>query len=223
MNESAGSSASSLNLELPLILNHKNALHTDSSYHELPDTDLISRINKGEDRAFEALYDRHRDWAFRMAYRLTGHQHLADDVLQELFCYFLSKFPGFVLTANLRTFFYPVVRNLSLNAVKKARQFEGGPAAIAYLHDLPDTQALAHGQDDMHDITAGLSAEHREVLLLRFVDGMTVPEIAELTAIPLGTVKSRLHHALALLRKNPVIREMGKNIERTAPPHSLTL
>ena len=188
----------------------------------MPDSDLIVRINKGDDRAFETLYDRHRDWAFRMAYRLTGQQHLADDILQELFCYFLGKFPGFVLTANLHTFFYPVVRNLSLNALKKARQYEGGPAAIAYLHDLPDTQHLPQEQGAMNEITAGLSVEHREVLLLRFVDGMTLPEIAELTTTPLGTVKSRLHHALTLLRKNPIIREMCENNERSVTPQSLT-
>ena len=51
-----------------------------------------------------------------------------------------------------------------------------------------------------------LSDEHREVLLLRFVDGLSLAEIAETLNIPLGTVKSRLHNALAFLRHDPRTR-----------------
>ena len=68
----------------------------------------------------------------------------------------------------------------------------------------------------------GLSMEHKEVLLMRFVDGMTLPEIAEITSVPLGTIKSRLHHALAILRKNPKIREIRENNERSHDSHTLT-
>jgi len=50
---------------------------------------------------------------------------------------------------------------------------------------------------------AGLSEEHREVLTLRFVDGLSLAEIAEFMEIPLGTVKSRLHHGLSTLRQDP--------------------
>jgi RNA polymerase sigma-70 factor (ECF subfamily) len=52
-------------------------------------------------------------------------------------------------------------------------------------------------------VLAALSEEHREVLLLRFVDGLNLGEIASALEIPLGTVKSRLHNALTTLRKDP--------------------
>lgn len=177
----------------------------------MPDAELITRINHGDEKAFEILYYRHRDWLFRMAYRITGAPQLADDVLQELFCYFLGKFPGFVLQSSLRTFFYPAVRNLSLNAIKKARRYDGGPEAMAYLADLPGKSAYSEDNHSLRAIIAGLSVEHRELLLLRFIDGMTLPEIADLIGIPLGTAKSRLHHALALLRKNPAVKEITDN------------
>jgi RNA polymerase sigma-70 factor, ECF subfamily len=189
----------------------------------VPDADLICRINRGDEKAFEILYYRHRDWLFRMAYRITGAPQLADDVLQELFCYFLGKFPGFVLQSNLRTFFYPVVRNLSLNAIKKARRYDGGPEAIAYLAELPEQSTNIEPNNSLKAITEGLSEEHREVLLLRFIDGMTLPEIADLTGIPLGTAKSRLHHALALLRKNRVVKELSEKSERISLPRCYTL
>jgi len=157
-----------------------------------------------------------------MAHRLTGEAHLAEDILQEVFCYFLGKFPGFVLRCGLRTFFYPVVRNLSLNAVKKARRYDGGSEAESHLQSLTAPQQNPGDEGGIAEIIAGLGSDHREVLLLRFVDGMTVPEIAELTGVPLGTVKSRLHHALAALRNHPIIQEMSGRTERSTPSECLT-
>ncbi len=180
------------------------------------DPALILRINEGDGDAFDILYHRHRDWVFRMACRLTGAPHLADDVMQEVFCYFLGKFPGFDLRCGLRTFFYPVVRNLSLNAVKKARRYDGGPEAVTHLENLTAPEQTTDDDGGIREIIAGLSADHREILLLRFVDGMTLPEIAELIAIPLGTAKSRLHHALGALRGHPTIHEIRGKTERSA-------
>ena len=180
-------------------------------------------MNDGEDEAFETLYRRHRDWAFRMACRLTGSPHLADDVLQDAFCYFLGKFPGFVLHCQLRTFLYPVIRNLSLNMVKKNRRYDGGPQAEAHLGRLEYPSTDPPNRRDIFDITATLSADHREIILLRFIDGMSLPEISEMTGIPLGTAKSRLHHALAALRENPAIREISDASERSALPNCSTL
>ena len=53
----------------------------------------------------------------------------------------------------------------------------------------------------------GLPETHREVLLLRFVDGFSLEEVSEALAIPLGTVKSRMHNAIAALRADPRVSE----------------
>lgn len=171
-------------------------------------------MNRGDDAAFDILYHRHRDWAFRMASRLTGSQHLADDILQEMFCYFLGKFPGFVLTCQLRTFLYPVIRSLSISMIKKHHMNEGGAVAQIYLQQLAAPSSASNEHSELFGITAALSVDHQEILLLRFVDGMSLPEISEMIGIPLGTAKSRLHHALSSLRKNPAIREILANNER---------
>ena len=57
------------------------------------------------------------------------------------------------------------------------------------------------GVGDLAVVLSGLSEEHREVLLLRFVDGLSLAEIAQAIGIPLGTVKSRLHAALVRLHE----------------------
>src|ERR1044071_7858312 len=88
------------------------------------DQELIAATNAGDAAAFDALYLRHRDWVVQLAHRLTGDADLALDVLQESFLYFLKKFPGFVLTANLKTFLYPAVRNLSIGIRRKTQRLQ---------------------------------------------------------------------------------------------------
>jgi RNA polymerase sigma-70 factor (ECF subfamily) len=61
----------------------------------------------------------------------------------------------------------------------------------------------ATADGDLAAVVSGLPETHREVVLMRFVDGLTLEEIGQALDIPLGTVKSRLHNALAALRKDP--------------------
>src|SRR2546430_4596064 len=92
-------------------------------------------MNAGDADAFASLYLRYRDRVARLAYRFTHHHDDALDVTQETFAYLLRKFPGFILAANLMTFFYPAVKNLSLTARKKRRRSSGGE------ENLPDILA----------------------------------------------------------------------------------
>ncbi len=158
------------------------------------DRDLITRINAGDATAFETLYFRYRDWVLRLAKRFTGDDDDSLDVMQEAFVYLYRKFPGFTLTARMTTFLWPVVRNLSLEIKRKRRMSLAIDEAAL---DLPYPVQANH-PDDLQAVLAALSNEHRQVVLMRFVDELTLEEIGSLLAIPIGTVKSRLHHAIAL-------------------------
>ena len=167
------------------------------------DLELVAALNRGEDRAFDALYFRYRDWVTRLAMRFTRSADDSLDVMQETFLYVFGKFPGFTLSARMTTFLYPVVRNLSIAARRKKRGMQTlelltEPTGAAGVEDDP----LA----DLRVVMARLPETHREVMLMRFVDDMTVPEIALAMGIPEGTVKSRLHHAIANLRDDPAAR-----------------
>ena len=70
------------------------------------DLELIAALNRGESAAFEILYERHKQWIVGLAFRFAGNQDDALDVMQETFTYLLDKVPGFLLTSELRTFFY---------------------------------------------------------------------------------------------------------------------
>jgi RNA polymerase sigma-70 factor, ECF subfamily len=169
------------------------------------DPELIAALNAGDSSAFDALYYRYRDRVLRLAYRFTANHADAQDVLQETLTYLYKKFPGFVLTASMTTFLYPVVRNLSHEAVRKRRRVG---ETVADLPDMPGFE-LANPDSTRADLAsamAGLSAPHREAVLLRFVDDLTIDEIAAATSVPPGTVKSRLHHAIAQMRQDPRVR-----------------
>ena len=170
------------------------------------DQELIAAINDGDSNAFEALYYRYRDWVVSLAYRFTGDRELALDVLQEAFLYFVRKFPGFRLTAQLKTFLYPAVRNLSITARRKAERIQLDEHETGIIEAAAATDPVASENESLTAALAVLSEDHREVLLLRFVDGLSLAEIAEASNIPLGTVKSRLHNALAFLRHDPRTR-----------------
>jgi len=163
------------------------------------DETLIAAVNHGDTAAFETLYYRYRDWVVHMAFRFTGDRDAALDVLQETFLYFSKKFPGFRLTAKLTTFLYPAVRNYSIAARRKNERFVSEDA----VSDMP---AASAAQEGLTEVLAHLPAEQREVLLLRFVDGMSMEEIAAVVRIPAGTVKSRLHYALKALREDPTTK-----------------
>jgi RNA polymerase sigma-70 factor (ECF subfamily) len=169
------------------------------------DSALVEICNHGDAReaarAFETLYERHKDFVLRVALRFSPDNDSALDALQETFTYLLRKFPpqgpGLELTANLTSLLYPVARNSALTLRRKAERF---PHAIEP-DDLP-----TDGTDEPSDIPAllkDLPDERREVLMLRFVDDLSLQDIASALDIPLGTVKSRLHLAIKTLRESP--------------------
>lgn len=167
------------------------------------DLELVAAINGGDADAFEFLYLRYRDWVTGLAYRFTGDSDAALDVLQETFLYFLKKFPGFRLTANLKTFLYPAVRNLSIAARRKTARFQSSEPELAQIEQTPSPEVSGAPKSELEAVLSLLPEEQREVLLLRFVDNLKLSEIAEAAAVPLGTVKSRLHNALNALREDP--------------------
>ena len=166
------------------------------------DADLVVAANAGDASAFDALYHRYKGWVVSLATRFTGDPDQALDVLQETYLYLLSKFPGFRLTSRLTTFLYPAVKNLSIAARRKSARFAAGAATLDHF------PAPAAVQDsELTAVVAGLPETHREVVLMRFVDGLSLEEIATALSIPLGTVKSRLHNALKTLRADPRVEK----------------
>lgn len=172
---------------------------------ERSDEELIDACNAGDAAAFDELYHRYRDWAVRVAYRFAGDREEALDIMQESFAYLLSKFPGFRLSARLTSFMYVVIKHNALAGRRKQRRrpsaISGGGVPEGAAPDPAPTDR--EGAAALARLVDRLPDSHREVLLMRAVDGMSMQEIAAALSIPVGTVKSRLHTALATLRLDP--------------------
>jgi RNA polymerase sigma-70 factor (ECF subfamily) len=158
---------------------------------------LVQAVNTGNADAFETLYQRYRDWVYRLAWRFTGDHQDALDVLQETFTYLLQKFPGFELTASMTTFLYPVVKHASLNL---RRHRSPRRADEALLNEIPDAANSRTSRAELAAALSTLPPEQREVVLMRFLDGLSLAEISTALEIPLNTAKSRLYNALQKLR-----------------------
>ncbi len=163
------------------------------------DQELIELANKGDANAFDALYHRYRDWVYRLAWRFTRNHQDALDVLQETFIYLLKKFPNFELTASMTTFLYPAVKHLSFNIRRKSRRLTFDDQVLS---EMPAPAEKQTSQGELAFVLAILPEEQREVLMMRFVEGMNLKEIAAVLEAPVGTVKSRLYQGLQVLRRD---------------------
>ncbi len=161
------------------------------------DSDLVEAANRGDVDAFEVLYRRHRDWVMRLAWRHTRDRDICLEVLQETFTYLMGKLPDLHLSARMRTFLYPVVRNLSIRIQKRRRRSTSGDVRA---DEMPAPEPEDPPRQRLAEALSNLGDGQREVVLMRFVDDMKLAQIAEALDIPLGTVKSRLHNALKKLR-----------------------
>ena len=171
------------------------------------DADLVHVCNYGDSReaarAFEALYDRHKNYVIRVALRFSSDHDSALDVLQETFSYLLRKFPptgqGLTLNARLTSLLYTVAKNCAITLMRKSERFPSSDGLQP--DDLPSKPVPE--QNDVAAALRELSAERREVITMRFVDDLSLQEIADVLQIPLGTVKSRLHLGIRQLRDSP--------------------
>ena len=168
---------------------------------QLADGELLKQAAGGNRQAFHQLMDRHGDRLYRIAKSLVGNAADAEDVVQETF---IGAFRGagkFEGRSSVKSW---LTRIAITQAAKFWRSRKGK-------RDLPlDTQRLAGADSSANSVDAKLdlqwclqqlSAEHREVLVLREMDGMPYGEMAEVLNVPRGTIESRLFRARAELKK----------------------
>lgn len=179
------------------------------------DAELLAAFRRGDAGAFERLYHRHRGFVLRVALRFCDRdEHEAFDVLQEAFTWLVRKAPTLRLRHPLPTLLYPVVRHLARD---RRRRRERDPEPLLHPDELAsplpgEDPTPAPADEALGDWLRGLGPLQREVLTLRFGDDLSLDEIADALDVPLGTVKSRLHHAIRQLRerdgeppqKNPI-------------------
>jgi len=185
---------------------------------QLPDEDLFARLLKGDEEALESLFTRYAQPLYSFLWRLTGDQALAEDLLQEVFIR-LVNYAG-KPPLYFRAWLYTVARNLAYSSFRAHgreqahRAYSGAnndEALKDTTQDLPEKVILSRDNEErIRQSLERLPDEQREVVLLRYYQGLSLEEIATVVEVSLGTVKSRLYRALRRLRGMLLREEVEK-------------
>ena len=175
------------------------------------DLQLHRRLSAGDREAFDELYRRYSPTAYGIAYRLTGQQLLAQDVVHDAFLALWRAPEAFDATRGaFRSFFLALVHHRAVDTIRREERLRARQDRAANLEPaagedpserVVDDDFVARRRSEVRDALADLSAEQRQVLEMAYFAGKTQVRIAEELGIPLGTVKTRTFAALRKLRR----------------------
>jgi len=175
------------------------------------DLQLIQQFQQGDVKAFETLVNRYKQHVANIIYSVLGRSSEVEDLAQEVFIKMYHSLKHLTLRTNFSSWLYRVTVNLCIDEIrkKKLRRFFSletvpGKELDAWQHR-PDEGLMALEQKEMSEIIdnaiSQLKPEHRIVIVLRDIEGISQEEISEVLKLPIGTVKSRIFRAREELRK----------------------
>lgn len=190
---------------------------------------FIERLIGRDERAFNELVQIYEQRVFRLVFRMLGRRDEAEDMAQEVFVQVFKAIGTFRGDSKLSTWIYRIAVNLCKNRLKylsrrhndEQDEFDASAERGAYTQakgvttaDVARPDHLVEGyqlERIVHGCLAELDPDFREVLILRDVEDLSYEEVGEITGLPEGTVKSRLHRARAMLKAS-VERKLGEKV-----------
>ncbi|MFC1735923.1 RNA polymerase sigma factor [Candidatus Hydrogenedentota bacterium] len=186
-------------------------------YAKISDEDLVAYLKKGDDKAFAELMKRYKTRIYGIAYRYLGNSEDAADVAQEVFVKVYRHIDKYVARARLKTWIYRIAANSAMDKIRaKRRRGEDVAESLDEMREsgIPEpTGAGANpGSNPRKELECkemgellqakllALPENYRMVFVLRECRQLSYHEIAEVTGLPLGTVRSRLNQARRKLR-----------------------
>ena len=174
------------------------------------DTAVVSAFLSGEQRAFEELVERYQTRLLNFVYRTIGDRDRAEDLVQEVFIRVHRHLHRFDRSKKFSTWIYTIASNLAKNelrnrarnplvffqSMRSEQEEEDRPLQFEDATSRPDDMyRKRHLRQLVEESVAALPEHHRQVFVLRELEGKSYEEIADITACNLGTVKSRLNRA----------------------------
>jgi RNA polymerase sigma-70 factor, ECF subfamily len=181
----------------------------------MDDQELLRKLAKGNQAAFGACYERYQGPIYRFAWHMSGNQHNAEEVTQEVFLRLIDNPRKYDPTkGSLASYLFGIARNLL------RRQMETGRLDLTLTDELLDDDAGLATEPDLlsaldrqekleclRKSVLALPEAYREALVLCDIEEMSYPEAAAILQCPPGTVASRLHRARTMLKLR--LNEMG--------------
>lgn len=179
-----------------MIFRRKNKISSDS--------ELMQQIALGDHAAFSELYLRYKSRMYYYFYRMLGNSaEQANDFLQELFMKLIEKPESYNPSYNFSTWLYSIANNMCKNEYRRrdVRQEYNSVEAREPQVELLNESSIEPEQaiEKIFETLDLLGEEHRSAFLLRYREGFSIREVAEILELPEGTVKSRLFYAKKIL------------------------
>ncbi len=189
----------------------------------MTEPELVARAQQGDQEAFAQLVEANQNKIYSLALRMTGNPEDAQDLAQEAFLRAWRTLPSFQGDSSFATWLYRLTSNLCIDFLRREKR-RSAAAPVTSLDDdddgdappiqVPDRRFDPHTEAERKELRAAvgqallqLSDEHRQILVLREVDGLSYAEIAQRLDTPEGTVRSRLARARLCLRN--ILLESG--------------
>jgi RNA polymerase sigma-70 factor, ECF subfamily len=183
----------------------------------MSDEELMVQFQEGDDAAFEPLYERYKRPIFQFVFRRVGHPGRAEEITQEVFLGIIRTRGSWRQESSFKTFIYRIATNQCTSEARRAdfrkvdplERPDGSQIDVQEARPGPDTmttrreeaELIANALDQLED-------DQREALVLREYQGLSYDEIAEITGVALGTVKSRIFRGKLELKRllEPLLR-----------------
>ncbi|WP_428937139.1 RNA polymerase sigma factor [Fontivita pretiosa] len=165
------------------------------------DAELLARTAAGDQQAFRELVDRHGRYLYGVAHSLCDNPADAEDLVQETLVAALNgSFRGH---SSVRTWLVGILVHQAAMLRRSARRRRTQPLQpdAQHLGNSGSVASVVDARVDLSVMLAELSPEHRQVIILRELEGMSYEQMAEALGVPRGTIESRLHRAREQLRK----------------------
>ena len=174
------------------------------------DSELLMKIHSGDSSAFVTLYERHKQGVYLYCKRFLGATPRAEDVFQDVFLKFLENAREGKSIDNVRGYLMAMAHNRCLNVIRDRKY----PTDISELEEfLPAAEAQIGETHDLQRALDALPEVNREALLLCEYQGYTYEEIAQLTNVPLSTVRKRIFRARQRLRTLLGVKDKNRGQE----------
>jgi len=159
--------------------------------------ETVRIATKGEFQDFRALYEKYRGLVRGVLFRLSPYP-LLDDLTQEAFMRIWRGLPNFSGTGSLKVWIYRIAHRTAVDGLRRRK-------SASELHDTApsavDPELSALERNSVQELLADFDLDHRSVLILFYMEELSLQEIAETLEIPVGTVKSRLHYGKRRLKE----------------------
>lgn len=174
----------------------------------------IKQVLKGDQNAYGELVEIYKDKVFQLCFRMLGNRHEAEDMAQEAFVKAYVNIHTFNTKLKFSTWLYRIATNLCIDRIRKKKPDYYLDAEVAGTDGLNMYSQIASDTEDPSDEVESLELhdtiqkeimklpeKYRSVIVLKYIEELSLKEIGEILDMPIGTIKTRIHRGREALRK----------------------